>query len=250
MTALPSTASFTGGAVTEAGFKTAMTDLRAFLAGIIGTAGTQEEALLILGAFLGAGVADKSGACTVVATDRGKLFNCTGGTFTISLTAAATLGGGFSFAVRNSGSGVITLDPNGSETINGATSIALAAGVSCIVICNGTSFVTVGLVANYATSAGSAPASDVYPWAKAASPPATGVPLDVGNLGVGCFIFGQLNGAVTGYINVGSSLAGSAVNCAQQWLDSTSNSTYSPPGTYRVLPCPAGYATPILQRIA
>lgn len=97
-----------------------------------------------LQSLCGVATVDKSSAYTVVDADKGKVFNCTGGTFTLSLTAAATLGGGYAFAVRNSGAGVITIDPNGSETIDGVATVSLAAGESCIVSCNGTAFVTVG----------------------------------------------------------------------------------------------------------
>ena len=63
---------------------------------------------------------DKTGAYTVVAGDLGKIINCTGGSFTVSLTAAATLGAGFYFYViyTGSGTGGVTIDPAGSEKIN------------------------------------------------------------------------------------------------------------------------------------
>jgi len=89
------------------------------------------------------GVSAKSTGYTVVAGDRGKLIDCDG-TFTLSLTAAATLGAGFAFAVRNSGSGTITIDPNSTEQIDGAATITLGAGESCLVICDGAGFKTVG----------------------------------------------------------------------------------------------------------
>lgn len=58
-----------------------------------------------------------SGADTLVELDRGKRIRCTG-TFTLSVTAAATLGAGWYCWVFNAGTGVITIDPNGSETID------------------------------------------------------------------------------------------------------------------------------------
>lgn len=85
----------------------------------------------------------KVGAYTVVAGDDGYLIECNG-TFTLSLTAAATLGSGFSVAVDNVGAGTITVDPNGSEIIvcPGAatetdTTLTLAAGERCYLTCNG-----------------------------------------------------------------------------------------------------------------
>lgn len=141
-TALPASTDFTGAAVTEAQFKTALSNMRTFLSDLLGTDGLSATALTALGAILNATLS-KSAAYTVVAADKGKLIDYTTGTYTLSLTAAATLGAGFSFAVRNSGAGVITIDPNGTELIDGAATITLAADESCFVLCSGTTFKTV-----------------------------------------------------------------------------------------------------------
>lgn len=90
------------------------------------------------------GYAAKTSAYTVVAADRGKLIDCTANTFTVTLTAAATLGADFWFMIRNSGSGTITVDPNSTEQIDGASTLTLAQGESAFVICTGTAFKTVG----------------------------------------------------------------------------------------------------------
>lgn len=142
MPTLPAASDFTGSAITEAQFKTAITSQREFLATLLGTAGTQAAALSAMGVLLH-NVASKTAAYTVVAGDRGKLLDCTG-TWTLGLTAAATLGAGFAFAVRNSGAGTITIDPNSTELIDGETSIAIGPGDSCMVMCTGAAFVTVG----------------------------------------------------------------------------------------------------------
>jgi hypothetical protein len=65
-------------------------------------------------------------------------------TFTQTLTAAATLGAGWYCQYRNNGTGIITLDPNGSETIDGATTLRLYPGEGCTIICDGSNFTTVG----------------------------------------------------------------------------------------------------------
>ncbi len=95
----------------------------------------------------------KTSGYTVVASDRGWVIDCTSGTFTLALTAAATLGAGFHFWVYNSGSGTITIDPNGSETIRtpsgSATTATLAQGNGLHIMCDGS-----GLSAISATSAG------------------------------------------------------------------------------------------------
>lgn len=82
-------------------------------------------------------------ATTIVGTDLGAALTCTGaGGFTVSLTAAATLLTGFYCAVVNASSGVITIDPNAAETIDGVASITLAAGETVQIYGNGTEFRT------------------------------------------------------------------------------------------------------------
>lgn len=120
----------------------ALADLSAFGRTLIDDAG-QAAALTTLGAALN-GTLAKTAAYTVVTADRGKLIEATTGTWTLTLTAAATLGDGFAFAIRNSGTGVITIDPNSAEQIDGASTIPLAAGESCLVVCDGTAWKTVG----------------------------------------------------------------------------------------------------------
>jgi len=90
-------------------------------------------------------VSGKSGAYTITTTDRSKLIRATGaGGFTLSFTAAATLGDGWFCFVRNDATGTVTLDPNGAETIDGATTLTLDPGQSVLVFCNGSLLVTSG----------------------------------------------------------------------------------------------------------
>lgn len=77
--------------------------------------------------------------------DRGNTYVETGGTLSWTFAAAATLGNDWYVFVRNAGSGTLTLNPNGSELINGETTIDLNIGDSCMVICTGTAFYTIGL---------------------------------------------------------------------------------------------------------
>lgn len=119
-----------------------------------GTGGnTQIAALQALGA-LGAQTAAKTAAYTVVAADRGDVLLCTN-TWTLTLTAAATLANGFSFGVVNAGTGTITIDPNGAELVDGLATKALAPGQSCILITDGTGWRTVGLSGGGAVGGGS-----------------------------------------------------------------------------------------------
>lgn len=83
---------------------------------------------------------NKTANYTVVAGDAGKIINCTAGTFTVSLTAAATLGAGFNCTIWNTGSGTITIDPSGAETIDSFATRVLAAGEGCQIVCNGSNW--------------------------------------------------------------------------------------------------------------
>lgn len=76
----------------------------------------------------------------LVEADRSTLIDITSGTFSQTFTAAATLTTGWFCWIKNSGTGVITLDPNASETINGATTLTVPAGQTLLVQCDGTNF--------------------------------------------------------------------------------------------------------------
>lgn len=80
-------------------------------------------------------------------SDRGKTILASG-TWTQTFTAVATLGDGWFVQIRNTGTGLITLDPNASEQIDGATTLRLMPGASCIVVCDGSSLRAVGLNSN------------------------------------------------------------------------------------------------------
>ena len=79
------------------------------------------------------------------ASDASTLVVITSGTFTQTFTAAATLGSGWFCYIQNLGTGDITLDPNGSETIDGLTSYIMYPNEVRLVQCDGTSFNTIVL---------------------------------------------------------------------------------------------------------
>lgn len=84
-------------------------------------------------------------AYTVVAGDLATVINCTSGTFTVSLTAAATLGAGFNVTIWNTSvtsANAITIDPNGAETIDGVSTIILRRGEGVQIVCDGTNWQT------------------------------------------------------------------------------------------------------------
>lgn len=83
-------------------------------------------------------IASKSAGYTAVLNDNNTLIRFSAAA-TLSLTAAATLGSGWHCLVMADG-GAVVIDPNSSETINGATTITIPDGYSTLVICDGTNF--------------------------------------------------------------------------------------------------------------
>ena len=118
----------------------------------VNSAGTAGQVLQSSGAGVpiwGDGSAVKRVARTsntiLVSNNNSNLISYTSGTFTQTFTAAATLGNGWFCFLQNSGTGVITLDPNGAELIDGLTSYAMYPGESRLVQCTGTEFFSVVL---------------------------------------------------------------------------------------------------------
>jgi hypothetical protein len=81
-----------------------------------------------------------TGAYTITTTDF--LVECTSGTFAVTLPSAAALVG-YSFQVKNSGTGTITVTPDGSETIDGATTKDLVQYDAMKIMSNGTNWIIV-----------------------------------------------------------------------------------------------------------
>lgn len=90
-------------------------------------------------------ISNKTAAYTVVAGDNGTILNWASGTFTATLTAAATLGAGFNVWIWNTGTGVVTIDTNLTETIDGIDPVLLfklTQGSGIRLVCNGTGWYT------------------------------------------------------------------------------------------------------------
>jgi hypothetical protein len=81
------------------------------------------------------------------ATDalRAQTYVWTGGAGTLTLNSAATLGNNWFMFLRNSGSGTLTVATTGGELFNGSTTVSLQAGDSCMIVCSGSAFYSVGL---------------------------------------------------------------------------------------------------------
>lgn len=81
---------------------------------------------------------------TTGANDRAKMMMWTGGAGTLTLPLAGAVGNDWYIIVRNSGTGALTIDCQGTEEIDGAGFKVLAPTESCWVMTNGTDFYTAG----------------------------------------------------------------------------------------------------------
>lgn len=82
-------------------------------------------------------------AYLVQPNDNGWIVNCTSGAFTIALPAAGTLPVGFNCRIWNTSStstDAITIDPAGTETIDGVSTLILRRGEGLQIVCNGTNW--------------------------------------------------------------------------------------------------------------
>ena len=85
---------------------------------------------------------------TALATDRSSTYVWTGGAGTLTMTLASTLADNWFMFARNSGTGALTVTGTGGNLINGSASITLQPTDSCIIVCSGSQFYTVGLGRN------------------------------------------------------------------------------------------------------
>jgi hypothetical protein len=100
----------------------------------------------------------KSGDYTAVAADDNAVHRFTA-TATLTLTAAATLGANWHYMVIADG-GDVTIDPNASETIDGAATLVVKSGYSALIICSGAAFFTDKLMARIQSKADSSAVGD------------------------------------------------------------------------------------------
>lgn len=161
MTTLPTAAQFQAEPMEALALSDALVQLRDCLAGVIGTDGTPATALAALGALV-AGHATRSAATTLAAADRGRAIACSG-SWTLALLPSAAAGAGFAVLLANTGTGTITLDPDGSELIDGAATRTLAAGRACLLWNTGTEWRTQALAGPLAGPLLLAPGSAAAP---------------------------------------------------------------------------------------
>jgi hypothetical protein len=81
---------------------------------------------------------------TAGVADRAKTFVWNGGAGVLALSASGTLGNNWFIQLRNEGTGALTVDPAGSETINGLSTLVFQPGDSAIIVTDGTTFYTIG----------------------------------------------------------------------------------------------------------
>ena len=99
----------------------------------------------------------KTADYTIVEADRDRLVlvDTTSGNVTITLLAAATAGDGFQVAIKktSSDSNTVTIDGNGSETIDGSTTTTLSnQNEVAIVMCDGSNWFVVNSAADQSTT--------------------------------------------------------------------------------------------------
>lgn len=76
--------------------------------------------------------------------DRARMFNWTGAAGTLTLPDATVVGNNWFVYLRNSGSGAITADPPGLETIDGSLFLSFQPGESAIIVSDGANYFTIG----------------------------------------------------------------------------------------------------------
>lgn len=82
---------------------------------------------------------------TLLSTDRASAFVWIGALGTFNLPAAADVGNNWFVNIRNGGTGNLTIDPSGAETINDAATLTLLPGDSAVVVTDGSEWWTIGL---------------------------------------------------------------------------------------------------------
>lgn len=94
--------------------------------------------------FLGISAIENITTSTTLDGDDNKKFIIADNTITLGFDVATTLGSGWYIYIHNKGTGIVTLDPSAAELIDGAATLNLQPGQSCMIMCDGVGFYTVG----------------------------------------------------------------------------------------------------------
>lgn len=81
---------------------------------------------------------------TFLAGDRAQTRVWTGGVTNVYLPQASALGDNWFTILKNNGTGTMTVNTDGGELLDGATTKSFAPGESAFIVCSGASFVTIG----------------------------------------------------------------------------------------------------------
>ena len=77
--------------------------------------------------------------------DRAKMYVWTGAGGTLALPSAPAVGDNWFMYLRNEGSGAVSVEPAGTPTINGSSTLSFQPGDSAVIATDGANFFTVGL---------------------------------------------------------------------------------------------------------
>lgn len=89
-------------------------------------------------------VVSQSTNLNVTSAYQNNLIVCTAA-LTLSLLPASTAGEGFVLSVKNTSAGNVTIDPDGSETIDGSATLTIGSGCSLNIVCDGTNWFSIGV---------------------------------------------------------------------------------------------------------
>ena len=106
------------------------------------------ELVAAFGKIFGADFDTKSDDYAVLAADQGQFLVMDTAAKTFTLPAVGSVNANFALAFLNTSTGVVTIDGNSSETINGATTITLLAGDFIIVTSDGATWIAIGDINN------------------------------------------------------------------------------------------------------
>jgi len=90
------------------------------------------------------GVTAYYSSATIPTTSRAQLITWAGGAGTLTLPASGTAGANWFFMVKNIGTGIVTLQPSGTDTIDGNSYQQLQLTESIVLVCNGSGWNSFG----------------------------------------------------------------------------------------------------------